>query len=93
MKKLRQSRGESIAETLVALLIASLAIMLLTGAIVTSARINASLKSDDVAFRTERAGAASSGTAYIRYETQLPEEVPVAVHTTENGYIYYEKAD
>lgn len=38
-KKLRQQRGESIAETLIGLLISSLALLMLAGAITTATRI------------------------------------------------------
>ena len=86
--KLKSSRGESLGETLVSLLIASLAIVLLAGAIVTAGRINASLQNDDVVFRrgtpTESVGSATltMGSDSV--------SVPVNVYSTENDYSYYE---
>ena len=88
LKKLKSSRGESLGETLVSLLIASLAIVLLAGAIVTAGRINASLQNDDVVFRrgtpTESVGSATltMGSDSV--------SVPVNVYSTENDYSYYE---
>ncbi len=88
LKKLNSSRGESLGETLVSLLIASLAIVLLAGAIVTAGRINASLQNDDVVFRrgtpTESVGSATltMGSDSV--------SVPVNVYSTENDYSYYE---
>ena len=88
LKKLKSSRGESLGETLVSLLIASLAIVLLAGAIVTAGRINASLQNDDVVFRrgtpTESVG---SVTLTMGSDSV---SVPVNVYSTENDYSYYE---
>ena len=88
LKKLKSSRGESLGETLVSLLIASLAIVLLAGAIVTAGRINASLQNDDVVFRrgtpTESVG---SVTLTMGSDSV---SVPANVYSTENDYSYYE---
>ena len=44
--KLNDRRGESLAETLIALIIASMGMMILAGAIVASGRVNAGTKND-----------------------------------------------
>ena len=88
MKKLRSRRGESIAETLVAVLISAMAIMILAGAIITAARINTSLKNEDVAFR--RAQTPTPGTVTVTMDDGTPVSVPVKVYETSNHYIYYE---
>ncbi len=88
LKKLKSSRGESLGETLVSLLIASLAIVLLAGAIVTAGRINASLQNDDVVFR-RGTPAESVGSATLTMGSDSV-SVPVNVYSTENDYSYYE---
>ena len=50
MKKLKKTNGESIAETLVAVLLMSLAFLMLVGAVVTAARINDRVRNSDVTF-------------------------------------------
>lgn len=47
MRKLRSQRGESIAETLFALLIAALGMILLAGALVAAARVNRAAEQAD----------------------------------------------
>ncbi len=91
MKKLKKTRGESIAETLVALLIASLGLMILAGAITTAAKINADLKNDEVVFR--EAQASVPGAVYLSSDGpgHPSATVDVQVYTTGNGYVYYEK--
>jgi len=88
LKKLKSSRGESLGETLVSLLIASLAIVLLAGAIVTAGRINASLQNDDVVFR-RGTPAESVGSVTLTMGSDSV-SVPVNVYSTENDYSYYE---
>ena len=88
LKKMKSSRGESLGETLVSLLIASLAIVLLAGAIVTAGRINASLQNDDVVFR-RGTPAESVGSVTLTMGSDSV-SVPVNVYSTENDYSYYE---
>ena len=51
MKKLRQKTGETIAETLVAVLIIAIAFVILTGAVAAAARVNERIKNDEEAFQ------------------------------------------
>ncbi len=51
MKKLQNRRGETLIETLVALLIATLVILFLATAVVTATRVNDKIRKNDVSFR------------------------------------------
>ena len=87
MKKLKQKIGESIAETLVAVLILSLSFLMLTGAVVTAARLNHRAQNADVAFVSASSGETRNVTVSL---DGVAADVEVTVHQTENGYYYYE---
>lgn len=53
MRKLQNRRGETLIETLMALLIATLVILFLATAVVTAARVNDRVRENDVSFRYE----------------------------------------
>ena len=91
--RLKDTSGETIVETLVTMIILSLAVIMLSGAVVTSARVNAKADNIDTAFYvdegqltqesgvmtiTDGSGAANAAT------------LDVKVYKTENDYIYYE---
>ena len=91
--RLKDTSGETIVETLVTMVILSLAVIMLSGAVVTSARVNAKADNTDTAFYvdegqltqesgvmtiTDGSGAANAAT------------LDVKVYKTENAYIYYE---
>lgn len=96
-RKLRGTAGETIAETLVTMIILSLAVLMLAGAVVTAARVNKQADNTDTAFRT---GSALGGS----YSVTITDEdsskeissisIPVQVYQTDNKsntkYIYYE---
>ncbi len=46
--KLKSSRGESIAETLIAVMIISLAFVILCGAVLSAGRVNEAIKNEDL---------------------------------------------
>lgn len=57
MKRLKNKQGETIAETLVAIMIMAIAFVIMTGAVAAAARINERLKNDKEAFQvSEDAG-------------------------------------
>ena len=58
MKKLQNRRGETLIETLTALLIATLVCLFLATAIVTGSRVNAKVRETDVSFQYVADGAA-----------------------------------
>ena len=90
MRKLRMKRGESISETLIAVLIMALMFTMLTGAVITAARINSRLKNDEAAFRagTEVDGADGWGVVLRMGDQQYRQSAKL--YETENGYYYYE---
>ena len=99
MKKLRSGKGETITETLVALLIIAAVFVFLAAAIVTAARVNESFKQKDVTFiidgEPENMG---SVTANITHTVDGEEKTIVLTaakyHVNsgnrEKGYDYYE---
>ena len=55
-KKLQSKAGETIAETLVTMIILSLAVLMLAGAVVTTARVNKQADNTDTSFQTRQTG-------------------------------------
>ena len=85
--------GESIAETLVAVLIMALAFLVLTGAVLTAARINARIQNKDVAFNTqENAPETTEVPVYITLDgdSEQSEQYKVLYHRVTNGTTEYE---
>ena len=70
-KKLKQQKGETLVETLAALLIATLSVMVLTSAITVSARINAQNKSADEQFADDLKIAESYSGSGVGKEVQF----------------------
>ena len=92
-KRTKRARsGESIAETLVAVLIMALVFLMLTTAVMAAARINAALKNPDVAY-TAADPAAPIDDSYgltIRVGVQEAVDAHAKLYQSENGYYYYE---
>ena len=88
MKKLFSRTGESLVETLVAVLLISLIFVFLADAVVTAARINAQVSNADTAFTRELSSETGTISVYQNGSGVLEESV--AMHTTGNGYVYYE---
>lgn len=86
MKKLWKRAGETVAETLVAVMIISMVFLFLAGAIVTAQRINTGIKPDEQAFRQD-----SADPTYNYIVKLNGTVVRVTLYQTENGYWYYEK--
>ena len=94
-KKLHSKAGETIAETLVTMIVLSLAVLMLAGAVVTAARVNKQADNTDTSFQTGTASAkviiseenATGGTGSIAAE------LPVTLYQSQNNsgksYIYY----
>lgn len=93
-KKLRSQRGDTLTETLAALLLVVLTMAFLATSLVTAARINAGVRQTDTALKydddddegetktltiTRQGGAA----------TDRPVEKNVKVYETKGGYRYY----
>lgn len=86
MKKLKNSRGETLIETLAALLIAVLAFGALTTAVLTAGKINARVRSTDVSF--QYSGSESREGQALLSGVLGTKRGDVTVYEN-NGYLYY----
>ena len=87
MKK-RSRAGESIAETLVAVLIMALVFLMLSSAVTSAVRINGELKNQETVFST-----GDRETEDVVLTVAVDAQTPVsanAKHHRSNGYCYYE---
>lgn len=93
MKKLKSARGETIIETLVSVLIITVIFLCLSTAIVSAARVNASVRNTDTAFAYSKGKAQGTQTVSVtkRGDAAPLETFSVTDYATENGYHYYEK--
>lgn len=98
-KKLHSQAGESIGETLVAMLIVVMTFSFLTGAVVAAARVNTRLRNQNISFDTSSPETLSHYTITVSsggtpVETLDPDDtssgLAVTLQKTENGYYYYE---
>ena len=92
-KKISSCSGETIAETLVTMIILSLAVLMLAGAVVTAARVNKKADNADTAFIA--ATSSSERNVVITYQdkeygNQDRLEIPTQYYETQNNYKYYE---
>lgn len=87
-KKLRSQRGDTLTETLAALLLVVLTMAFLATSLVTAARINAGVRQTDTALKYDNA-TEKPGTLTITRQTDRPVEKNVTVYETEGGYRYY----
>lgn len=87
-KKLRSQRGDTLTETLAALLLVVLTMAFLATSLVTAARINAGVRQTDTALKYDNA-TEKPGTLTITRQTDLPVEKNVTVYETKGGYRYY----
>ncbi len=91
--KRRANAGESIAETLVAVLIMALCFLMLATAVMAAARMNNAIKNKDVAFDTASAGSDEVIDDAYAVNITIGDKtgsVSAALHKTANGYYYYE---
>lgn len=82
--------GESIAETLVAVLIMALVFLMLTAAVMASARMNARLRNEDVTFETASNELIADDYPVVITVGGASGTVNAALYKTANGYYYYE---
>lgn len=88
--KRRANAGESIAETLVAVLIMALVFLMLAAAVMAAARVNNTIKNEDVAFDTASDEVVNPAYAVDITIGSKTGSVSAALHKTANGYYYYE---
>lgn len=87
-KKLRSQRGDTLMETLAALLLVVLTMAFLATSLVTAARINAGVRQTDTALKYDNA-TEKPGTLTITRQPDRPVEKNVTVYETKGGYRYY----
>ncbi len=96
MKRLREKKGESIAETLVAVLIMAMSLTILAGAIVSAAKVNSKFdNSSEAVIGPVKTG---SGSIYVKDSTgstkaSFTVEIYEAGNGTGNEYYYYETGE
>lgn len=90
MKKLKSCSGETLIESLAAILVVLLTFLALTASVTAAARINARAKSADTDFSYD-GQPVEGGFVNIRIggESQDCWSLDVERFETENGYVYY----
>lgn len=91
-KKLRSQRGDTLMETLAALLLVVLTMAFLATSLVTAARINAGVRQTDTALKYDAADGETKTLTITRQggaATDRPVEKNVKVYETKGGYRYY----
>lgn len=92
MKKIRSKKGETIAETLVAMMIVAMSLTILAGAIVSAAKVNSKVKNAEVSFINDGGdGEIISTKAVLKIGDVEKASFDVYAFNTGNGYYYYEK--
>lgn len=90
-KRIRSRAGESIAETLVAVLIISLAFLMLAGAVTAAARVNEGIKNEKQSFQFGTAAGKPTVELSITGGTlSFSDDVEVQLYKKEtDGFTYY----
>lgn len=87
MKRLCSKSGETLVETLLAMIIISFVFIFLAGSIVSAAKVNSGVKNEDTAF--VRNGQSSIDDSLMVDGSAIDQKY-VQFYETENGYFYYE---
>lgn len=96
MRRLKTDAGETIVETLVAVLIVTLSMLFLAGAVTSSARTNTAIDNSDTAFDVSKSEEVGEGTVTLTTMGIDPAKpAPLSFDVTvyeieENEYYYYE---
>lgn len=86
-KKLRSQRGDTLMETLAALLLVVLTMAFLATSLVTAARINAGVRQTDTALKYDAADGETKTLTITRENNSVTKNV--TVYETGGGYRYY----
>ena len=99
MKKFLSRNGESLAETLISLLIIAVTFLFLTGSITASMRVNSRIKNSGSEFRVNSSGSGKEMTVQVRVtgsdgdgifqEWNLKGQSVLVYSSGANGYYYY----
>ena len=90
-QKLKSNSGETLVETLFALLVAVLAMTMLAGSIVSAARVNKGAEDLNTAFQISNVQAVSGVKVTVDRQTGADSEILVKGYQTndQNQYCYY----
>lgn len=90
-RKLKSNSGETLVETLFALLVVVLAMTMLAGSIVSAARVNKGAEDLNTAFQISNAQAVPGVSVTVDRQTGEDSEISVTAYQTddENKYCYY----
>lgn len=86
-KKLQSQRGDTLTETLAALLLVVLTMAFLATSLVTAARINAEVRQSDTALKYDAADGEKKPLTITRENDSVAKSV--TVYETKGGYRYY----
>ena len=86
-KKLRSQRGDTLTETLAALLLVVLTMAFLATSLVTAARINAGVRQTNTALKYDAAEGEKKPLTITRENNSVTKSVKV--YETKGGYRYY----
>lgn len=93
----RSTRGETLVEALVSILIAALVFTFLTNAVVTAARVNAAIRNEDISLDLDDAGSIEETNASVLINNDASNTVDVKLYTIKKDgevlYRYYEYAE
>lgn len=87
-KKLRSQRGDTLMETLAALLLVVLTMAFLATSLVTAARINAGVQQTNTALKYDAADGETKTLTITRENNSVTKSV--TVYETGGGYLYYD---
>lgn len=88
-KKLRSQRGDTLMETLAALLLVVLTMAFLATSLVTAARINAGVRQADTALKYDNSTERSGTLTITLDKSNSTAHKDVTVYEAEGGYRYY----
>lgn len=86
MKKLRSSQGETLVESLCAILVITVVFLFLCGAIVSAARSNAQIKGANQSFRYEDMAESGTKTLVVNGNSYTVKEWVTQEDTTDQEY-------
>lgn len=92
MKKLTASRGETLVETLAAILVITLTIAALTTVSISAAKINAKIRNTDVSFQYSEEAPTAHSDLTLRGGGTRSGRTAVSLYEN-NGYLYYTGED
>ncbi len=93
MKKLRDRKGETLIETLTALLICTLVLLFLSTAISVAAKINKKIRETDISFNYGTSDADIINVRIIDENKQTVGSAKAYRYTDDIGYHYYKGAN